>query len=143
MARLLATLSLLVLVAACSDDSERNEARLLLDRLENVRSDHLGEWRRKVDALGAMPLEAEGNVAVRDKCFAMHDALLRAEEATDEARRGMDELEEGGTAGDPQSVAAALARSETAIAETRELREPCEDAHGELRARYAPRRQGS
>lgn len=139
MARILAALALLVSVIGCSDDSEANEARLLLDRLENVQTPDLRQWRRKVDALGAMPLEAERTVDVRDKCHAMHDALLRAEEATEEARRGMDELE-ADEGGDAATVAAALARSEEAIAETRELRGPCEDARAELEARYGSRR---
>lgn len=129
-------------VVACDGDSERNEANLLLTRLEAIRSDDLGEWRRKVDSLEAMPLEFEGNQAVRDKCHAMHDALLRAEEATEEARQMMDTLEAGGE-GDPQVVADALARSEAAIAETRDLRRPCEDAHAELKTRFASQREGS
>lgn len=129
-------------VVACDGDSERNEANLLLTRLEAIRSDDLGEWRRKVDSLEAMPLEFEGNQAVRDKCHAMHDALLRAEEATEEARQMMDTLEAGGE-GDPQVVADALARSEAAIAETRDLRRPCENAHAELKTRFASQREGS
>lgn len=138
-------LVVLVLVGfgfACDGDSERNEANLLLTRLEAIRSDDLGEWRRKVDSLEAMPLEFEGNQSVRDKCHAMHDALLRAEEATDEARQMMDRLE-AGQEGDPQVVADALARSEAAIAETRDLRRPCEDAHAELKTRFASQREGS
>lgn len=127
---------------ACDGDSERNEANLLLTRLDSIRSGDLGQWRRKVESLDAMPLEFEGNVAVRDKCYAMHDALLRAEEATEEARQLMDGLE-AGEDGDPETVAQALARSEAAIAETRELREPCEDAHAELKTRFAAGRGGS
>jgi len=126
---------------ACDGDSERNEANLLLTRLEAIRSDDLGEWRRKVDSLEAMPLEFEGNEDVRDKCHAMHDALLRAEEATAEARSMMDRLE-AGEEGDPATVAEALARSEAAIAETRELRQPCESARAELRTRFASQREG-
>ncbi|MBO6936085.1 MAG: hypothetical protein JJ863_13975 [Deltaproteobacteria bacterium] len=140
--RVLVVLGLLGFVVACDGDSERNEANLLLTRLEAIRSDDLGEWRRKVDSLEAMPLEFEGNQAVRDKCHAMHDALLRAEEATEEARQMMDTLEAGGE-GDPQVVADALARSEAAIAETRDLRRPCENAHAELKTRFASQREGS
>lgn len=141
MTRALFILGALALVA-CDGDSERNEANLLLTRLEAIRSDDLGEWRRKVDSLEAMPLEFEGNQAVRDKCHAMHDALLRAEEATEEARTVMDRLEAGGE-GDPATVAEALERSEAAIAETRSLRQPCESAHAELRARFGSSREGS
>jgi len=137
---------LLVLVIvvgfACDGASERNEAKLLLTRLEGIRGGDLDRWRRRVDSLEAMPLEFEGNRAVRDKCHAMHDALLRAEEATEEARQAMDQLE-AGQAGDPETVAQALARSEAAIAETRELRRPCEDAQAELKARFGSQRGGS
>lgn len=135
MTRALIILGALALVA-CDGDSERNEANLLLTRLEAIRSDDLGQWRRKVDSLEAMPLEFEGNQDVRDKCHAMHDALLRAEEATEEARGMMDRLE-AGEEGDPATVAEALARSEAAIAETRSLREPCENAKAELKTRFA------
>ena len=45
MARILAALALLVSVIGCSDDSEANEARLLLDRLENVQTPDLRQWR--------------------------------------------------------------------------------------------------
>jgi hypothetical protein len=138
MTRALLILGALTL-AACDGDSERNEANLLLTRLEAIRSDDLGEWRRKVDSLEAMPLEFEGNQDVRDKCHAMHDALLRAEESTEEARAMMDRLEAGGE-GDPATVAEALARSESAISETRELRQPCENAKAELETRFASRR---
>ena len=133
---------LVVLGFACDGDSERNEANLLLTRLEGIRGGDLEEWRRRVDSLEAMPLEFEGNRAVRDKCHAMHDALLRAEEATEEARRTMDQLE-AGQEGDPETVAQALARSEAAIAETRDLRRPCEDAQAELKTRFASQRGGS
>ena len=124
---------------ACDDDSEANEARLLLDRLEAIRDENLGAWRRKVDALAAMPLENERNIDVRDKCHAMHDALLRANESTAEAQAAMDRLEAGEEV-DPGDVASALARSEAAVAETAELRHSCEDAHAQLRARYGSRR---
>ncbi len=142
-------LAWVVTLSACGD-GEGNEARLVIDLLEGLAALEVEERRRRVDALGAMPVDSEQVRTVRDRCVAMHDAVLRAEEATAEARAAAallptdeDAVRTPAIEEARLTVEAALARSEAAIAETGPLQEPCEEALASLRTRYAPSRPGS
>ena len=130
----------LVLGSACGGEEEANEARLLLDRYATLEHPDLGERHRRVDAFNRLPLRSERVIAVRDACGPLQDALLEAEEQSTVARRLVERLE-GSAPGerdpaDAERVEAALGASNEALGRVRALRDPCESALAELRARY-------
>jgi len=138
--RLIVVIALLA-SAACGDD-EANEARLLIDRIEGLGSPDVVDRRRRVNALMRLPLTSPRVVEVQQACVPMHEALVRADEATAEAHIAVDELEAGDRSAGGRA-ADALARSESAVLEVRDRREACETLLAQLRTRYAPRRGGS
>ncbi|MFT5356332.1 MAG: hypothetical protein ACI9KE_003555 [Polyangiales bacterium] len=128
-----------VVLFGCGDD-EANEARLLIDRIEGLGDPDLDARRQRVNALMRLPITSPRVQAVHEACVPMHEALLRADEASVEARTAVDELE----AGDQRAgerAADALARSESAVLEVRDRRASCEELLAQLRTRYAPRRE--
>ncbi len=73
----------------------------------------------------------------------MHDAVWTADEGTAAVRQIAAELERQPREERPDrsaEIEAALQRSQAAVGEVNELRDPCLEALGELRARHAPRR---
>lgn len=138
----LSILTLAALLVACGPD-EQNEARLFLDRIEQLEVDALDERRRRIDALANLPLESERVKTVRDLCVPMHEAVWQADDGTQAVRQIADELErlprEERTDRSTE-IEAALEQSESAVARVAELREPCAAALAELRARHSPRR---
>lgn len=139
--RALATAALLLALSSACGDDEANEARLLIDRIEGLGDPDLDARRQRVNALMRLPITSPRVQAVHEACVPMHEALLRADEASAEARTAVDELEAGDDSAGARA-ADALARSESAVIEVRDRRESCEELLAQLRTRYAPRREG-
>lgn len=144
MGRGVRTIALLALLAAgggCSDPTP-NEARLLLDRVGRLDPDDLESRRALVEALRTMPLTSEEVVAARDACVQMHEALLRAEDLSSEARAALAAAEGApaplGAAG-REAIEAKIAGSQAAIERVRALEPTCHGRMDALRSRYAER----
>ena len=120
---------LFVALVACTGDDERNEAQLLLDRYARLEQPSLEGRRAAIDAFRAFGVRSERVREAQRTCGAMQDALLRAEEATRDARR----------AGSVAEGEAALVRSAAALAEVEADQPACDRALAALRARHALR----
>lgn len=139
-------------LGGCGPD-EANEARLFLDRYETLQEDGLepqelaprgGDVRARVEALGRLSFESERVKAAQQRCVAMHEAALRADESREEATRLVSELEratpESRRAMPREPIEAALAASTRAVEEARQLRPGCDEAVSVLRSRYGAAR---
>jgi hypothetical protein len=131
-------------LGAC-ENRTRNEASLLLDRLERI--DDEGPVPRRRAALEAVRRLGLGEaevVAVRDACVRAHDALLTAEEQQREARDLLERAEASGRLG--AEVAADIERrigaSTTGIERARALFPPCHEGMRALSLRYRSRASG-
>jgi len=133
----------LSLSAACGGDRERNEAVLLIDRLDSLDTPSDDERRQRVEALSQLPIASPEVAAVRDHCVTMHRALLTSEEMAAGLRGALAGHEDGEPvpAATRRALDEALARSNRALAEARAEGPPCEDGASALRTRFAiPRR---
>jgi hypothetical protein len=137
-------LAALPLLAAC-ESRARNEANLLLDRLERIDDEGPVPGRRAaLDAVRRLGLAEEEVVAVRDACVRAHDALLTAEEQQGEARALLERAESGGRVG--AEAAADIERrilaSAAGVERARELFPSCHDGMRGLALRYRSRAPG-
>ena len=130
-------------VLACGDH-EANEARLFLDRYDALEHPDLHERRVRVDAFRRLAFRSERVKAAHEVCARVHEALLRAEEKSVEARRLLERLESlpppERPADLPQRIEASLAASQDAADEAAAQKTACDRALADLRTRHAPRR---
>ena len=132
-----------LLCTAC-EDNERNEAQLLIARLERIEEDSpLPVRQQELASVRSLGLSTPSVVRVRDACVRAHEALLTAEREQQAARAA---LERATTAGaelppaDAQRIAAAIARSDTAIASSRRLFPSCQEGKRALSLRFGQQR---
>lgn len=129
----------------CGGDQESNEALLFLDRYDTLEHPDLVERRARVDAFRRLVFQSERVKAAHAVCGEVHDAVLRAEEKTTEARALLERLE--GTPPAERSpelrgrIEAALEASQEAADEAAERKPSCDRALADLRTRHAPRRR--
>ncbi|MBK8407551.1 MAG: Na(+)/H(+) antiporter subunit D [Sandaracinaceae bacterium] len=139
-------LLLVTSTAGCGgDDSEANDARLLLDRvtaLEGVPEQAFEARMERVEVLRALPLRGETLVTVRDACAEMYGALLEAD-IQNALIRTIGAPTEETSAADLQRLERAFTDAEAAAARVLAHRDGCVDGTASLRARYAPSRRGS
>ena len=135
-----------VLLVGCGgDDSEANDARLLLDRvtaLEGVPEQAFEARMERVEVLRALPLRGEALVAVRDACAEMHGALLDAD-IQQALIRTIGSPTEETSREDLERLERAFTAAEAAAGRVVTHRDGCVDGTAALRARYAPARRGS
>src|SRR5689334_3374981 len=85
------------LVVACGD-REGNEARLFLDRVEQIDIEAPPEVRRdRIDALASIAIESTDVKRTRDLCVEAHRTLLDAEAKQASAQADLDRITAGGT----------------------------------------------
>lgn len=135
------SLSLLaVWFAAGCEDHERNEAQLLIDRLERVEEDApIAVRERALAGVRRLGLSSEDVVRVRDACVRAHQALLTAEREQASARASLERATRAGAelpAADAQRIAAAIERSDHAIALSRDLFPACQEGKRSLSLRF-------
>lgn len=130
------------LLGGCSDN-ERNEAQLLVDRLERIEEDSpIAVRQRELASVRRLGLSAEEVVRVRDACVLAHDALLTAEAEQQSARTALERATGAGAelpAADAERIAAAIERSDRAIAQSRELFPACQEGKRSLTLRFGGR----
>jgi hypothetical protein len=142
--RLAVSLSLLAaaLAAGC-EDNERNEAQLLIDRLERVEEDSpLPIRQHELDGVRRLGLSSPAVVRVRDACVRAHDALLTAEREQTTARAALERATRAGAqlpAADAARIASAIERSDRAIASSRQLFPACQEGTRGLSLRFGGR----
>jgi len=130
-----------LLALGCSDPAP-NEARLFLDRVGRLEPDEPESRRALVASLRALPLTAPEVIEARDACVQMHEALLRAEDLSADARAALEEAERAGKAPEAavrQAIEDALAGSQAAIDQVRDLEPRCHGRIEALRSRYGTR----
>lgn len=133
------------LVGCGGDDSEANDARLLLDRvtaLEGVPEQAFEARMERVEVLRALPLRGEALVSVRDACAEMYGALLEAD-IQQALIRTIGAPTEETSPDDLARLEQAFTAAEGAAARVLTHRDGCIDGTATLRARYAPNRRGS
>jgi len=139
-------LVLLVSMAGCgcSGDRERNDAVLLVDRLDQLDTPSDQDRSERIEALSHLPIATPEVAAIRDHCVRLHRALLTAEETSAGVRGALAEASEGGMHAPAPAAAhaleAALDRSNAALETARDERGPCMDGAAALRTRFAIRR---
>ncbi len=137
---LVVVMFLAIAVLGCDEDRARNDARLFLDRYETIEEGDLAVRRHRVDGLARLSVGEPEVVATRDACAAMHDAMLRAEEATAAARQAVAAVEAAAPSERTDPAAAAdrhMAAAREALTQVPELEEPCRSKLRDLRARHA------
>ncbi len=131
------------LLAAGCEDAERNEAQLLVSRLDRVEEDSpLAVRQRELDSVRRLGLSVESVVRVRDACVRAHDALLTAEREQQTARASLEHATRAGAqlpAADAARIASAIERSDQAIARSRELFPRCQEGKRDLTLRFGGR----
>lgn len=134
------------LLAGCGDDdSEANDARLLLDRvtaLEGVPDQAFEARMERVEVLRVLPLRGEALVTVRDACAEMYGALLEAD-IQQALIRTIGAPDEETPPDELERLERAFTAAEAAAARVLTHRDGCVDGTASLRARYAPNRRGS
>ncbi len=140
--RLLLAMLVLMFAAGCADNV-RNEAQLLVDRLERIEEDApLAVRQRELASVRRLGLSAEEVVRVRDACVRAHDALLTAEREQESARAALERATGAGAElppADATRIAAAIERSDRAIAQSRELFPACQEGKRGLMLRFGGR----
>ncbi len=125
-------------------DRESNEALLFLDRYDALEHPDLDERRARVNAFRRLVFQSERVKEAHAVCGRVHDAVLRAEEKTTEARVLLERMERTSpaehTAEQRGRIEAALEASQAAADEATEQKPSCDRALADLRTRYAPRR---
>jgi hypothetical protein len=135
--------SVMVSFAGCR--TERDEARILFDRLDavDVQLDHAARAPR-VDDLQALSLEEAQLARMRDDCVAAHRALIEAEAQQQTARKALSRAEaqtEGSL--DPAEAARlteVIGRSQEAYERAKALFPACERHKRSLAMRFSGRR---
>jgi len=141
----LSALLVLSAVGCGSDDSEANDARLLLDRVaavEGVPERAFEARMERVEVLRALPLRGEMLVTVRDACAEMYGALLEAD-IQNALVRTIGAPTEDTLPDDLARLERAFTDAEAAAARVLTHRDGCVDGIAALRARYAPSQRGS
>lgn len=134
-----------LLVLMGCEDRARNEARLVLARIETIDHDAPTPQRKAfVASLKALSLSSTEVRQVRDACVRAHQALIDAETEKETASRQLEVMERAEknkalAPGGGRSVAEALRRSEAAVARVRESFPVCEREALALARRYGPR----
>ena len=135
--------ALLALAFVGCADNERNEAQLLVDRLERIEEDSpLAVRQRELASVRRLGLSAEEVVRVRDACVRAHEALLTAEREQESARTALARATGAGAElppADATRIAAAIERSDRAIAQSRELFPACQQGKRSLTLRFGGR----
>ncbi len=125
-------------------DREANEARLFLDRYDALEHPDLRERRARVDALRRMVFQSERVAQAQAVCGRVHDAVLRAEEKTTEARALLERMEQlppsERTTALRAEIEGALTASQEAADEAAAHKPSCDRALADLRTRHAPSR---
>lgn len=143
---------MVALVSLACGSSEANEARLFLDRYDTL--DEAGEgprpdpaprhFRARLEALARSSFESERVIEAQQRCVAMHEAVIRADDARAEATRLIAEIERASPdargAIPREPIEAALAASAAAVDEARRLRPECDEAVRALRSRFGAAR---
>jgi len=128
--------------AGCADN-ERNEAQLLIDRLERIEEDSpLAVRQRELASVRRLGLSAEEVLRVRDACVRAHDALLTAEREQESARTALERATSAGAELPPAAatrIAAAIERSDRAIVQSRALFPACQEGKRSLTLRFGGR----
>lgn len=146
-ALMLLALLLITSTAGCGggDDTEANDARLLLDRvasLEGVPEQAFEARMERVEVLRRLPLRGEELTTVREACVEMHAALLQADVQNALIHR-IGPPDEQTPPADLARLERAFNDAEAAAGRVAEHRDACVDGTATLRARYAPDRRGT
>jgi len=138
----LSLITLLLAASACGGDRERNEAVLLLDRLDQLDTPNASDRNDRIESLATLPIATPEVAAVRDHCVRMHRALLTADETSAGLRGALNDLPQGQEPTGPtkRALDQALELSNRALAQARAEREPCQSGTAALRTRFAVRR---
>lgn len=142
--RFAVSLSLLVssLGIGC-EDHERNEAQLLMDRLDRIEEDSpLAVRQRELDGVRRLALSSNSVAQVRDSCVRAHEALLTAEREQQSAHAALDHATAAGAQLPPTlatRISRAITRSDQAIARARELFPRCQEGTRGLSLRFGGR----
>ncbi|MDH5490615.1 MAG: hypothetical protein OEY14_01450 [Myxococcales bacterium] len=131
-------------LSACGE-SEQNEGRLLLDRIEALEGLPVPVRAALIEELSELPLRSEALLTTRDRCVDMHRALVLAEQNTAEARQIITAAEQGGDVppAELRRVPGLLAGSDEAVEQARERRTECQRGLSSLRMRLGRRRGDS
>ena len=131
-----------LLGAGCADN-ERNEAQLLIDRLERVEEDSpIAVRRRELARVRQLGVSSDEVVRVRDACVRAHEALLTAEQEQQSARAALERATGAGaqlSQTDAARIASAIERSDQAIARSRGLFPACQEGKRGLALRFSGR----
>lgn len=125
------------------EDTEREEARALLERLRSI-DIHVSVQKRKtvISQLESLVLTQEKLNRARDLCVRAHKALIAAEEQQEQAKRILDQA----TALDPNAsiekpdmvvIADAIERSNNELKRAKETFPSCEREIRKLELRFA------
>lgn len=129
-------------LSGCREQDAQNEARLFLERYDNVGRGDDDNRAERVERLRELPILDDEVRRVRDRCVEVQRSVIRAQTLMDEARTRVEALEDAGTATPEarQAIEALLARASAATTAVERGRNACLDGVSRLRAHHDRRR---
>lgn len=142
MPRPIPIIALFFAICGCREQDAQNEARLFLERYDNVGRGDDDNRAERVERLRELPILDDEVRRVRDRCVEVQRSVIRAQALMDEARARVEALEDAGAATPEarQAIEALLARASAATEAVERGRNACLDGVSRLRAHHGRRR---